>query len=125
MAPVSGVSAEMVHQQAMANSRKLLHIAVLASLVATAGPVAAGDADDARDQAIARKALEEGRIRSLAEITELVKPKLPGTMLGVELDVEENGTIVYEFDVIDPDGKLKEVDVDAATGDILSIEDDD
>ena len=49
---------------------------------------------------------------------------MPGTILGVELDVE-NGRIVYEFDIVDPDGKLKEVEVDAATGDILKVEDDD
>ena len=39
--------------------------------------------------------------------------------------VEDDGSIVYEFDVVDPSGKLKEVDVDAATGTILKIEDDD
>jgi uncharacterized membrane protein YkoI len=100
---------------------------LLAAVVglATATPACADDADDARDQEIARKALLEGRIRSLSEITEKVKPELPGTILGVELEVEDGGRIVYEFDVIDQDGRLKEVDVDAATGDILSIEDDD
>lgn len=82
-------------------------------------------ADDDRDQEIARKALQEGRIRSLSDITETVKPKLPGRILAVELDVEDNGRIVYEFDVIAPSGKLMEVDVDAATAEILSIEDDD
>jgi uncharacterized membrane protein YkoI len=50
---------------------------------------------------------------------------LPGTILAVELEIEDDGSMVYEFDVLDPDGKLKEVDVDAATGEILSIEDDD
>jgi uncharacterized membrane protein YkoI len=120
----------MVHQKIMKIShitpRRARSLLVLvAALAAPAGPLAAKDADDARDQALARKALEEGRIRSLSEITEIAKPKLPGTILGVELEVEDDGTIVYEFDVVDPSGKLKEVDVDAATGDILSIEDDD
>jgi uncharacterized membrane protein YkoI len=92
-------------------------------LAAPATLVRAGD--DARDQEIARKALLEGRIRSLSEITEIVKPNLPGKILAVELEVEDDGRLVYEFDVIDARGKLLEVDVDAATGDILSIEDDD
>jgi uncharacterized membrane protein YkoI len=105
-------------------TRLCLLAAAMASL-AVAGPARADDDDDARDQEIARKALREGRIRSLAEITEMVKPKLPGTILGVELEVEDGGRIVYEFDVVDPAGRLKEVDVDAATGNILSIEDDD
>lgn len=87
-------------------------------------PVAVRADDDKRDQEIARQALKEGRIKSLIEITEIVKTKMPGTILGVELDIEK-GRIVYEFDIVDPDGKLKEVEVDAATGDILKIEDDD
>lgn len=102
--------------------RALLAAAV--SLVALAPAARAGD-DDAHDQELARQALLEGRILSLAEITEKAKPELPGTIIAVELEVEDGGLIVYEFNVIDPDGKLKEVDVDAATGDILKIEDDD
>lgn len=104
----------------------MIRVALLAAITissAAATPASAGD--DARDQEIARKALLEGRIRSLSEITEKVKPHLPGKILGVELDVEDNGRIVYEFDVIDPSGRLMEVEVDAATGEILSIEDDD
>lgn len=97
---------------------------LLVMLVTMAAPVARAD-DDANDQELARQALQEGRIRPLAEITEIVTPKLPGTILAVEFEVEEDGAMVYEFDVVDPDGKLKEVDVDAATGEILSIEDDD
>jgi uncharacterized membrane protein YkoI len=87
-------------------------------------PVTTRADDDKRDQEIARQALKEGRIKSLIEITEIVKAKMPGTILGVELEVED-GRLVYEFDIVDPEGKLKEVEVDAATGDILKIEDDD
>ena len=93
-----------------------------------AGLLAASPAlpdDDRRDQEIARKALIDGRIKSLSEITEMVKPRLPGTILGVELEVEDDGQIIYEFDVIDSSGRLMEVEVDAATGRILKIEDDD
>ena len=103
-----------------------LRVALLAALMLSLGPATLVRADDdARDQEIARKALLEGRIRSLSEITEKVKPRLPGKILGVELEVEDNGRIVYEFDVIDQSGRVMEVEVDAATGDILSIEDDD
>jgi uncharacterized membrane protein YkoI len=100
--------------------RGLLLAASVALLVATPA-----FADDDRDQEIARRALLEGRILSLSEITEKVKPQLPGKILGVELEVEDDGRIVYEFDVIDSSGRLWEVEVDAATGKILKIEDDD
>lgn len=100
--------------------------AALVCLVASAfafAPIATAVAGDAE---IARKALMEGRIRPLAEIIELLKPQLPGlTILEVEIDVEDNGQIIYEFDIIDSSGRLKEVEVDAATGKILKIEDDD
>lgn len=94
------------------------------ALLGVAAPTPVRGGDDARDQEIARRALKEGRIRSLSEITEQVRPHLPGKILGVELEVE-HGRIVYEFDVIDPSGRLMEVEVDAASGEILSIEDDD
>jgi len=101
-------------------------LATLAGLMALALAVAplARAGDDAHDHELARRALLEGRIKSLAEITEIVKPNLPGTILGVEIEVEDDGRIVYEFDVIEDGGKLKEVEVDAATGEILKIEDD-
>ena len=100
-------------------------LALSAALLLAAPATFVRAGDDARDQEIARKALLEGRIRSLSEITEIVKPNLPGKILAVELEVEDDGSLVYEFDVIDSRGKLLEVDVDAATGKILSIEDDD
>jgi uncharacterized membrane protein YkoI len=96
----------------------------LVAAISIASLAQAGDDDDARDQELARKALLEGRILSLSEITEKAKPSLPGTILGVELEVEDGNRIVYEFKVVDGAGRLKEVDVDAATAEILSIEDD-
>lgn len=110
----------------MTRPRPRLFNAILAAFAGLVLLVPAAHADDdARDQALARKALLEGRIQSLADITAKVKTKLPGTILGVELEVEDDGRFVYEFDVVDSAGRLKEVDVDAATGEILSIEDDD
>ena len=98
---------------------------LLAAGLMLAAPPAGADDDDRRDQEIARRALLEGRIKSLSAITEMVKPRLPGKILGVELEIEDDGRIVYEFDVIDSSGRLWEVEVDAATGKILKIEDDD
>lgn len=91
---------------------------------AATAAVRAGD-DEARDHELARKALLEGRIRALSEIATMVKPKLSGEILGVEIEVEGEGRFVYEFDVLTPEGKLKEVDVDATTAEILSIDDED
>jgi uncharacterized membrane protein YkoI len=104
-------------------TRRGLLLAACVALLAAA-PAHADD-DDRRDQEIARKALLEGRILPLSQITEKVKAELQGKILGVELEVEDDGRIVYELDVIDSSGRLMEVEVDAATGKILKIEDDD
>jgi uncharacterized membrane protein YkoI len=125
MEAVSGLSAEKVHPSEMMMRPSTYLAALSAMLMGLAAPTAAFSDDDGRDQALARKALQDGRIKPLAEITEKVKPNLPGNILAVEIEVEDGGRIVYEFDVIDTSGKLMEVDVDAATGEILSIEDDD
>jgi uncharacterized membrane protein YkoI len=45
--------------------------------------------------------------------------------MGVELEVKKGTTFIYEFKVLTPDGKLKEVKVDAKTAKIIKIEDDD
>lgn len=90
-------------------------IALAPALTATAG-----------DEEIARQALIDGRIRPLAEIIEMLKPQFPdSTILAVEIEAEDDGQIVYEFDILDASGHLKEVEVDAASGKIIKVEDDD
>src|SRR5262245_17162125 len=98
-------------------------IVVAATLL---GGVADAMADnEERDHDLARKALLEGRIRPLTEITEVVRSKVPGEILSVQIEVDDQkGRFVYEFDIITPAGKLKEVDIDAATATILNIEED-
>jgi uncharacterized membrane protein YkoI len=80
-------------------------------------------ADDVGPE-VARKLLSEGRIRPLTEILDIVKSAVPGEMLKVELELED-GVYVYEVKQLRPDGRVQEVEADAATGKILKIEDDD
>jgi uncharacterized membrane protein YkoI len=108
--------------------RKALVLSTLAAVLASSVPVFADDyrgrLNVPRDQERARQALIEGRIRPLTEITKMFRQQMAGEILGVELDVEGANTFVYEFKILTPQGKLKEVDVDAKTGRILKIEDD-
>jgi uncharacterized membrane protein YkoI len=92
-----------------------------AGLIALAVGSATADDDD---HLTARRALEEGRVLPLAEVLAAVKSKLPGKVIEVELEVED-GILVYDLKMLTPDGRLKEIEVDAATGKILKIEDDD
>jgi uncharacterized membrane protein YkoI len=83
----------------------------------------AGLADD-DDHELARRALEEGRALPLAEILAKMKPDLPGKVIEVVLEVDD-GTLIYDLKVLSPKGRLQEIEVDAATGKILKMEDDD
>ena len=83
------------------------------------------DDDDGRDRdhERARRALQEGRARPLAEIFASVQDELGGEVVGVDFE-REKGRYVYEFKVIASDGRLQEVYVDAMTAEILKREDD-
>lgn len=127
MAAVSILSASMRHDTGPMDftmKRIIVPSLIFLSLLGVSHPAFADD-DDERDHEIARKAMIEGRIRPLTEIIDGLKAEFPGQIIGVELEVQKNGTFNYEFKVLTADGKLKEVKVDAATAKILTIEDDD
>lgn len=106
--------------------KRLIVLSLTAFTLLSAGTLTAiADDDDERDHEIARKALSEGRIRPLTDIMDELKAQFPGQIVGVELEVKKTGAFVYEFKILTPQGKLKEVNVDAATAKILTIEDDD
>ncbi|MDE2376743.1 PepSY domain-containing protein [Bradyrhizobium sp.] len=85
-------------------------------LILAAALLAAGGAPSlARDQDDARRAVEAGEIRPLAEILTMVRQKLPGEIVGVKLE-REAGAWTYELRVVDGKGRLFEIHVDARSG---------
>jgi uncharacterized membrane protein YkoI len=80
-------------------------------------------ADDVGPE-VAKRLLSEGRVRPLAEIVNAVRQKVPGELMEVELEIED-GVYVYDIKLLGPNGRVQEVEADAATGKILKIEDDD
>jgi uncharacterized membrane protein YkoI len=89
----------------------------IAMVSALAVFAAGARADDDHDHDVARRAVERGEIKSLAEILQTVRDKLPGEVASVKLE-RERGRLVYEFRVVGARGRLLEVYVDAATGEI-------
>ena len=75
-------------------------------------------------QVQARRAFQQGKIRSLGDIMETVRPELAGEVIEVELETE-GGAYFYNFKVLTPKGRLDEVTVDAATGKVLKKEKED
>jgi uncharacterized membrane protein YkoI len=78
---------------------------------------------DDYDHERARRAVEAGLALPLAEILERLGDRLGGEVVGVEFE-RERGQYVYEFKVITASGRLREVYVDAASAEIVKIEDD-
>lgn len=94
----------------------LLAVTILLAVPPRAG---ATERDDVhRDQM--RRAVEAGEIRSLAEILNAVRGKLPGDVAGVEIE-RKNGRWLYEFRVVGSEGRLFDVYIDARNGEIERI----
>src|SRR5512138_1934062 len=93
----------------------LISLAAVAVLVAGQPQLAvARDRDDLHREDV-RHAVETGEIRSLAEIIAAVRGKLPGEVAGVEIE-RKDGRWRYEFRVIDSQGRLFDVYIDARNG---------
>ena len=93
--------------------RQVLTPVLAAALLATC----AGAPSFARDHDEARRAVEAGEIRPLAEILNAVRAKLPGEIVGVKLE-REAGVWSYELRVVDDKGRLFEIHVDARSGEV-------
>lgn len=73
------------------------------------------------DMEQARKLKEAGSIMPLEDLLKAVRREYPGQVIEVELE-EEDGRFYYEIEVLADDGIVRELDVDAATGEILDVE---
>ncbi|HEY5167506.1 MAG TPA: PepSY domain-containing protein [Pseudolabrys sp.] len=100
--------------------RYLTVLASVAALAAAAPRLAnARDQDELRRDEV-RRAVEAGEIRSLADILDALRGKLPGEVAGVEIE-HKDGRWRYEFRVVDSQGRLFEVYVDARSAEIERI----
>jgi len=97
---------------------------VFVVLLMLLGASAAFSDDDGDDHNLAHRLVAEGKIRELSVIVEEVAVQVPGKMLEVEFE-NDDGVYKYELKILRPEGKVQEVEVDATTGAILKIEDDD
>ena len=116
---LSGCSPQSL--QVMRRSRHICSLLLATGLLLFGAGTGLADDDD---HELARRALEEGRALPLAEILAKMKPDLPGQVIEVVLEVDD-GTLIYDLKVLSPNGRLQEIEVDAATGKILKMEDDD
>jgi uncharacterized membrane protein YkoI len=102
--------------------KNALALLLFCSLTAAAG------ADDggrhrARDHDRAREALRRGEVAPLSAIMPAIEARLGARVIEVELE-RDDGRLIYEFELIAPDGRILEAEVDARSGALIEVEED-
>ena len=80
-------------------------------------PTQAQEANEDQSQA---ELVKQAKITEEAA-TKTALEKVPGTVQAVELE-DEDGTIVYGFEIVAKDGSQQEVKIDAQTGKVAKVE---
>ena len=97
-----------------------LLLSVFLALLPTAMPAQ----EPLSDADLARDAVARGDILRLSEILPGIEAEFGGQVLDLELEVED-GLYIYEFEILTGEARLIEVEVNAATGEVLEVEDED
>ena len=96
----------------------VLPVACMLSLTLAPNNATAKDLDRLRD------AVKRGDVLPLSVLQEKLRISYPGDIIKVELD-EDDGRFIYEFKVLQANGRLYEIEMDAKDGTILDVDDDD
>ncbi len=102
----------------MGSFRQYLFGAAVAAAALSHWGAQAGDRHANHDAV--RLAVQRGEVRPLADIVAGLRGKLPGEIVGVEVE-RKDGRWVYEFRVVDGKGRLLEAYVDGSSGEITRI----
>ncbi len=89
---------------------------LLLALALSGVPVARADGRDDHEQA--RAAMLAGEVLPLPALLERLQRSHPGQVLELELE-RDDGRWVYEVRLLQPDGRLLRLDVDARTAEVL------
>jgi uncharacterized membrane protein YkoI len=96
-----------------------LRIALAALLLAALAQPSAS-ASDSRDHERARAAVEAGQVLPLPTLLERLRRTHPGQVLELELE-RDDGRWIYEVKLLQANGQLLKLDVDAATAQVLEV----
>lgn len=75
-------------------------------------------ASDKGDHERARQAVQSGQVMPLAKVLARIEREHPGQVLEVELE-SHNRQWQYEIKILQPDGRLSKLKIDARTGELL------
>ena len=92
----------------------------LALAVGATSPAPA-NADREPDRETVRRWVEEGRVLPLEELLARHRERITGRLLDLEVE-REHGRIIYELEVVDIEGRVHEIYLDAQSGEWLGEE---
>ena len=107
----------------MSQALRKIAIALAALLAVTGHATSASADDDGEDQARARAAVARGEALPVSRILEIAQHEVPGQVIEVELEWDHD-RLEYEVKVLTDAGRVREIEIDAANGRVLSVEDD-
>ena len=85
---------------------------------------ATAPARDREDQGEALALLQRGEILPLGKVLPIVQQQVPGDVIEVELDHDDDHGWEYEIKVLTANGRVRELKLDARNGMVRKIEDD-
>jgi uncharacterized membrane protein YkoI len=91
--------------------------AVLAPILSAFLAAAPARADDLSADRV-RSLVERGEILALEEILKRNEARLGGRVIEIEIEAERGG-YMYEIKVLRPDGRYRELEIDARTGALM------
>lgn len=99
---------------------------VIALAIAALSTVASADRGRGRDgdHDEALRAVQTREALPLARIMEIATREVPGDIIEVELE-HDDGQLIYEVEVLTSTGLVRQVEIDARTGAVLDVEDED
>ncbi|ROR49194.1 MULTISPECIES: PepSY domain-containing protein [Diaphorobacter] len=100
--------------------RRPFVLMALAVAAATAGPAAQAAERGHGDHDLARQALERGQVLPLRTVLEKVEREYQGQVLKVEFE-HDDGRFIYEIRLLQQDGRMAKLKIDAVDGRVLQI----
>lgn len=99
-------------------------LALAAGLVFAAPAFAHGDRGRSGDHDDARRAVEMRQALPLTRIMSIAQEAVPGEIIEIELD-HDGDQLIYEVKILARNGRVREVEIDARSGAVLKVEDED
>ena len=101
---------------AVRHPRRLALLGLLAGALVAGAPLHA----EPNDHDLARQALQQGKVLPLRTVLDKVEREHQGQVLKIEFE-QEDGRFNYEIRMLQQDGRLVKLEVDASSGQVLKI----